>query len=854
MTLGGDAVRWEQGPGLCPACERETPVGAPCATPVCRRRGLHGLPRELAQRYVASPRAAQDPMVGQLVGDSLVVGALGEGGCGVVYSVLQRPLFRLAAALKLTRVRDDSPERSRRMASYFEDEASALAVLQHPNIVRLLQFGFHEGSPYLVIELVPGGRSLGSDLEDRQDAATPAGRARARRILHQVLDALEAAHAAGIVHRDIKPENVLLQSVPGNPDLVRVVDFGLAKFLESGSNTSVAVGTPVYMAPEQLTKRGLGPWTDLYAVGVLAFRMLTGREAFADETTEQVILRKLDVRRDPVARLDGLALPPGVLAFFRKAMAVRPEERYRSVEEFRAALDAAFGELAVADAAVRPASAAGGPGETTDLGARVAASGPPVAARPGREAADTAPADLAGAGALRAAARRAGAAALVHRVFAALVVHRRVLLLAAGGLAAAALATALLLPGPTGSVPPPRAPGPAAASPPVPGAIIVKTDPPGAAVRVPGVARPLGQTPLRLTEQDLAALPPGRAVRLEAPGRWPVDHVLPPLAPGVVRETAVALLPPPVVPVRSDPPGAEVILEGEPLPLGLTPFDWTVPVTLADRPSELALVARQTGHMDARVVVTVAALRRGEPVELVLRPYNPAGIEWVPLPGGAVRMGANEERALDSELPVHEVVVAPFELARTEVTFGQYRRCVEARVCTPPGEGAYCGWGDPKRDDHPVNCVDREQARTFAAWAGGRLPSEAEWEYAARGAADDRHFPWGDLMASCRRAVLHEGCDRRRATWPVCSKPLGASPQGLCDLAGNIAEWVEDCWHPGYTGAPADGSAWTTDCHGPDGVVRGGSWVDAGLDLRTFSRRTVPPDERRFSAGLRVAR
>jgi serine/threonine protein kinase len=120
-----------------------------------------------------------------------------------------------------------------------------------------------------------------------------------RHVLEQVLNALEAAHALDIVHRDIKPDNVMLQSVPGDPCFVRVLDFGLARFLESQRETSLLLGTPAFMAPEQVTREGIGPWTDLYALGVLAFEMLTGRRPFDGETPQEVLAKKLDPDFDP---------------------------------------------------------------------------------------------------------------------------------------------------------------------------------------------------------------------------------------------------------------------------------------------------------------------------------------------------------------------------------------------------------------------------------------------------------------------------------------------------------------------------------------------------------------------------
>ena len=235
-------------------------------------------------------------------------------------------------------------------------------------------------------------------------------------------------------------------------------------------------------------------------------------------------------------------------------------------------------------------------------------------------------------------------------------------------------------------------------------------------------------------------------------------------------------------------------------------------------------------------------------------PTGKAGIEWIRIPGGSFRMGSKTGDS--DERPDHRVTVKDFDLAKTEVTVAQYRACVRAGACSVPGTGAYCNWGDDSRDDHPVNCVDWDQARAFALWAGGRLPTEAEWEFAARSGGRARLFPWGNETASCKRAVMAgggDGCGKNR-TWSVCSKTLGNSVQGICDLTGNVWEWVEDCWHRNYEGAPSDGSAWTGNCAGAYRVFRGGGWSERAANcLVTYRVRNIP-GRRRYNVGFRLAR
>ncbi|MBI4677510.1 MAG: formylglycine-generating enzyme family protein [Elusimicrobia bacterium] len=241
-------------------------------------------------------------------------------------------------------------------------------------------------------------------------------------------------------------------------------------------------------------------------------------------------------------------------------------------------------------------------------------------------------------------------------------------------------------------------------------------------------------------------------------------------------------------------------------------------------------------------------------------------IVWVPIPGGSFMMGDEE---WNNSKPAHRVKVKSFEMSKTEVTNRQYRKCVEAGACTPAhGSDGTCqvydgsDWkqGDLpasfQGDDQPVVCVDWSQAKAFARWAGGRLPSEAEWEYAARGAGKGRKYPWGNEAPSCRHAVMDDGgmgCGRN-STWPGCSKTAGNTEQGLCDMAGNVWEWTQDWFHDSYNGAPADGSAWEFPA-GSRRVARGGSWsnVDAG-NIRAARRSNDDPGNRSDNLGLHVAR
>ncbi|HQC45546.1 MAG TPA: formylglycine-generating enzyme family protein [Myxococcota bacterium] len=232
-----------------------------------------------------------------------------------------------------------------------------------------------------------------------------------------------------------------------------------------------------------------------------------------------------------------------------------------------------------------------------------------------------------------------------------------------------------------------------------------------------------------------------------------------------------------------------------------------------------------------------------------------ATVEWILIPGGTFKMGSRDKDSLVREKPVHSVKVPTFEIAKTQVTVDQYKACVDAGVCSAPDTGDTCNWGNPERGNHPINCVDWHKAQAYARWAGARLPTEAEWEYAARSGGRDWQYPWGNEEATCDRAVMSDGgwgCGRK-TTWPVCSKPKGNTAHGVCDMAGNVWEWVQDWYHKNYRGAPKNGSAWESP-PSTDRVYRGGSLTYLASGMRPSHRNAGTPDTRDSSIGFRLAR
>ncbi|MDD5302234.1 MAG: formylglycine-generating enzyme family protein [Elusimicrobia bacterium] len=224
-------------------------------------------------------------------------------------------------------------------------------------------------------------------------------------------------------------------------------------------------------------------------------------------------------------------------------------------------------------------------------------------------------------------------------------------------------------------------------------------------------------------------------------------------------------------------------------------------------------------------------------------------VEFVTLQGGKFVMGTDSGDS--AAKPIHEVAIATFDMTDTLVTVEQYAECVIKGGCTEPSTGGYCNWGMAGRQRHPINCVSWDQADKFAKFKGARLPSESEWEYAATSGGQNQKYPWGNEAPTCDKVVM-VGCSNN-GTMPVCSKSAGNTKQGLCDMAGNVWQWVQDKYQYSYDKAPRDGSAF--EGSGSFRVVRGGSFGSTGAGiLRADYRSYDVPGYRDVNIGFRLAR
>ncbi len=290
-----------------------------------------------------------------MLGKYAVEGELGRGAMGIVYRGHDPDLDR-EVALKTFRKDTLDKSESAELLERFKREAKAGGRLQHPNIVSIYDYGEANDVAYIAMEIIQGQEL--KELFDQNQRFAPKD---AVRLMGQLLDALEYAHRHGVVHRDIKPANLILM-----PDgTLKITDFGIAR-LESSTLTQAGtvLGTPTYMSPEQFMGQTVDGRSDLFSAGVILYQFLTGEKPFAGSSITTIMHKVL--KEEPLKPSElNVQVPPAFDAVVKKALAKRPDDRFQSAAEFRAALMAAVETPAAAPEA-----------ETTAVNLTV----PPVAA------------------------------------------------------------------------------------------------------------------------------------------------------------------------------------------------------------------------------------------------------------------------------------------------------------------------------------------------------------------------------------------------------------------------------------------------------------------------------------------
>ena len=238
-------------------------------------------------------------------------------------------------------------------------------------------------------------------------------------------------------------------------------------------------------------------------------------------------------------------------------------------------------------------------------------------------------------------------------------------------------------------------------------------------------------------------------------------------------------------------------------------------------------------------------------------PAASASISVVRVAEGRFLMGSVAHEGAADEHPQHMIAVSAFDIDRYEVTNVRYRACVAQGACRPPAltssQLRQHYYDDAAFADYPVIFVDYGQAETFCRWAGGRLPTEAEWEYAARGPAPSaRRYPWGDDAPNCKRANMGGEMKCIGDTDRVGQRPLGASPFGVDDMAGNVWEWTQD-WYDAHYYEKTDPTNPAGPTTGSLKVMRGGCWMSGSDSLRVSCRKAELPATWAPNVGFRCA-
>lgn len=272
------------------------------------------------------------------IGKYQVVDLIGEGAMGAVYRALDPVLNRMVAI----KVMSDAIARDDALRDRFMREAQAAGSLQHPNVVTIYDFGEFEGHLFIAMELVEG-----NDLEQLIEKRVPLTLDQRLGIVIDVLVGLSYAHRRGVVHRDIKPGNIRITE----DGRAKIMDFGVAH-LESTKMTAtgVMIGTPNYMAPEQVTGQKVGPPTDIFAVGAVLYELLSHHKAFGGDSLHSVLFKVVS-EEPPSLRLVAPDIPVSLDPIVQKALAKEPEDRYQSAQEMANALAEVRSKLAGARSA-----------------------------------------------------------------------------------------------------------------------------------------------------------------------------------------------------------------------------------------------------------------------------------------------------------------------------------------------------------------------------------------------------------------------------------------------------------------------------------------------------------------------
>lgn len=670
----------------------------------------------------------------------------------------------------------------------FKQEARAIAQLEHPNIVRLYSFREREGLLYMAMQFIEG-ETMAMLLHEHK----PLPSEQILILTRDICAALDEAHRRGVIHRDVKPANVMVD----NRGRAIVMDFGLALLTDLGSRGEI-FGSPDYISPEQaISSAHVVPQSDLYAVGVMLYQMFTGILPFTANDPLDVTMMHLSEPPRPPEEVNP-ALSPVLSGVILKALAKEPAQRYQTGAELVQALEKALqGEsfaAALPPVPPVPSPILSGP------------SSPPVATET--------------------------------------------------PLVATAEPSPLPLDRPL--PPPPAGMGPENVnSEPLAGSggdVVVGRETP-----VVNREKVKPRPRRRWWLYGFSALILGGIILVAFAYLAPPegsDELLVAAAPSATNTTIPTLT---FSPTATRTPSATATNTLEPVVIPPTAADPTLPSSATPPPTP---------------TLSPTPSRTPTPTPIVMLVREQDTMPMVLVPGGVFLMGAaaDDPEAEPDELPAHEVTLNSFYLDQYEVSVSQYAAFLNTvggyvQSC----DGFTCVWtmfessftylaqnndgsflAQPGFEAYPVNHVSWYGAAAYCESVGARLPTEAEWEFAAR-TSERYRYPWGDEPPS-ETLALFGGADVRDLQ-PVTNYPDGVTSLHVYGMAGSMWEWTAD-WYDAdyYANSPVVNPPGPEMVTAEGRVLRGGGWRDDPLELRATNRRPARPATFERDIGFRCGR
>ncbi len=689
---------------------------------------------------------------------------LGQGGMGVVYKA-RHAYLKTAHAIKV--ILPDLVGNDPQLVTRFRQEALAAAAIRHQNVVGVSDYGVAQGTmPFLVMEFVEG-ESL-HDLLDREKKLSPE---RAFEVMSAIASGVGAAHHQGIVHRDLKPLNVMICKDKTNmSDAIKILDFGLAK-IKSGellgsfiqAQTTGLMGSPYYMAPEQWADEDPDARADIYSLGVMLYQMLAGDVPFKGSSIPAIMKKHLSDDAPPMSSF-GIEVAPQVELAVRHTLEKEPVKRTASVEDLIEEMRSAVG------IAANVTGNTGMLGSTTSRALPVSnlnlTTVPPNASvyvdnvAVGQSTAD---------GRLTLEGLRSGNHRL--RVSRAGFEDWESSLMFDGTPKQIVAELKAIAEGQNNAIPRPS----------------FQT--------MPGVLPPLNPN-----------TPPNINV---SPGAQTAN---PQAAQQTFQASQTAL----AANAVAEPPVKKSFFS--PLILAIAGICGLLLLAMVGVGGAwlTGIIGRNDGNVNATNKDIIVVPNNSN---MLNQPPKADKAEMAKITGGKFVMGRND--ASPVERPEHEVDVKDFWMDKTEVTVGEYDDFVKATNYTPTPANWEGGRPLAGTEKQPVRFVNMDDIEAFIKWRSARdgvnyrLPTEEEWEYAARNGNDNNLYPWGDKFEkSC--AVVDKPDTSPEA---VGSKKCGENKWGILDLIGNVYEWTgtRTALYPGSNGDVKD------QFKGITNVFRGGS-------------------------------